>query len=179
MNRTWKRPHTAAEVAQGVLDAETFGRNVRDWQHELRKIPHKKEWKQRVDTAPALLEPILKDEGQCDAYLAAYVEWLCDRAGIDAPDWVNDPERYARSAWFDLPNLWPDSFVQAPRSFRVRGIFTIPENVIHLRKGRPKTSPESKRKKNALRQKQHRERVKEKLEKLKELELRISVEKHG
>ncbi|MEQ9824554.1 MAG: hypothetical protein ABQ298_09235 [Puniceicoccaceae bacterium] len=170
MNENWKRPHTASEVVQGVLDAETFGRNVRDWQHELRKVPHKNEWCRRVESAPQLLEPILHDAGQCDAYLAAYVEWLCHRVGIEAPDWVNEPERFAQRPWFDLPDLWQDSFVQAPGSFRVRGVFTIPENVIHLRPGRAPVSAEHKLAMNALRQKRHRERVKEKLERLKDLE---------
>lgn len=170
MNENWRRPRTAAEVCRGVKDPETFGRNIRDWQHELQKVPHKQELQRRMFDEPPILSDVLKDDGQSDAYLAAYVEWLCDRIGVDAPDWVDQPERYARRPWYDLPNLWEDSFVQAPGSFRVRGIFTIPEKVINLRPGRAKVSIESKRKKNAMRQKRHRQRIQERLKKLEELE---------
>ena len=119
---------------------------------------------------PPILCDLLKDDGQSDAYLAAYVEWLCDRIGVDSPGWVDQPVRYARKPWYDLPGLWKESFVQAPGSFRVRGIFTIPENVIKLRPGRARVSIESKRKKNAMRQKRHRQRIQERLKKLEELE---------
>ena len=170
MNENWQRPQTAAEVSQGVCDLESFGRNIRDWQHELQKIPHKQELQKRMEDEPELLSVVLKDDGQSDAYLAAYVDWMCERIGIDSPNWVNQPERYARKPWYDLPHLWKDSFVQAPGSFRVRGIFTIPENVIRLRPGRARVSAESKRKKNAQRQKRHRQRIQQKLEKLKDLE---------
>jgi len=170
MNENWKRPQTAADVCFGVHDSETFGRNIRDWQHELQKIPHKQELKRRMLDEPPLLSDVLKDDGQSDAYLAAYVEWLCDRIGIDSPDWVNQSERYARKPWYDLPSLWKDSFIQAPGSFRARGVFTIPENVVSLRPGRTRTSAESKRRKNAQRQKRHRLRIQEKLQRLEDLE---------
>ena len=95
MRKEWKRPLTAAEVCEGVNDAETFGRNVRDWQHELRKVRSRPAFTRLVSDIPPLLHDRLNDGGQCDAYLAAYVEWLSDRAGIEAPDWVFDPRRSA------------------------------------------------------------------------------------
>jgi hypothetical protein len=170
MNRAWKRPATAAEIADLTNDPESFGRSVRDWQHELRQVTSRKDFAQRVADAPKLLEPKLNDSGQCDAYLAAYIEWLCDRHGVPHPTWLNDPRREATKAWFDYPPLWRDSFIHAPSAFRRRGIFTRPDDVLKFRKGRPKVSSEIKRAKSAERQRQYRARIREKLERLHALE---------
>ena len=88
MRKEWKRPQSAANVCDDVNDAEDFGRNVRDWQHELRKVRSRPAFARLVSEVPPLLRDRLNDGGQCDAYLAAYVEWLSDRAGVEAPDWV-------------------------------------------------------------------------------------------
>jgi hypothetical protein len=159
MNPAWRRPQTAAEVCAGVADPETFGRNLRDWQHELRKVHHRAGLARRFADPPPLLRDRLCDHGQCDAYLAAYVEWLGDRAGIAAPEWTRDPARVADRAWYDYPPLWRQSFVLAPAAFRRRGIFTQPENVISIRSGRPHVAAEDKRRKNAERQKRYRQRI--------------------
>ena len=170
MNPKWKRPETAAEVVVGVADAETFGRNVRDWQHELKQIHSRNEFARRVAKAPALLRDRLDDFGQCDAYLAAYVEWLCDRVRLEAPGWTHDPRRVADRAWYDYPPLWTQSLVEAPGPFRRRHVFTRPENVLVLRAGRPRVAAQEQRQKAAERQKRYRQRVREKLRRLKELE---------
>ncbi len=170
MREEWKRPSTAAEVCERVHDAESFGRNVRDWQHELQKVTSRPAFARLVNKAPALLRDLLKDGGQCDAYLAAYVEWLSDRIGIEAPVWVFDRNRVAEEPWFDYPPLWEQSFVDAPGAFRRRGVFTKPDNVIRIQKGRPPTPTANKRRKNAERQRRYRERIKAKLARLKELE---------
>jgi len=124
MNNAWKRPLTAAEVAAASTNPETFGRNLRDWQHELGHVTSRKEFARRIQQAPQLMQKQLNDHSQCDAYLAAYIEWLCNRHGVTTPDWVNQPERIAKSAWFDYPPLWQDAFIHAPGSFRKRGVFT-------------------------------------------------------
>ncbi|MEM7791487.1 MAG: hypothetical protein AAF546_08815 [Verrucomicrobiota bacterium] len=170
MNNAWKRPQTAAKVAIESADAESFGRNLRDWQHELRKVSSRKEFAKRIAEAPILIAEQNGDHGQSDAYLAAYVEWLCERNGIETPEWVDEPERIARKAWFDLPSFWQDSFVYAPGPFRRRGVFTRPDDVLNLRRGRPSVSAEQKRKKGVERQRRYRARIRAKLEKLKQLE---------
>lgn len=172
MNSDWKRPQTAAEVCSHVYDSETFGRNVRDWQHELKNIHSRSEFARRVAAKPPLLRSRLEDYGQCDAYLAAYVEWLCDSIGIDSPEWTQDPRRIADRAWYDYPPLWQQSFVQAPGAFRRRKIFTRPENVLTIRPGRPRVSRRHKQQKNADRQRRYRQRIQEKLQRLKALESR-------
>lgn len=112
----------------------------------------------------------LKDHGQCDAYLAAYIEWLCNRHGVDVPDWVNAPERIAEVAWFDHPPLWQDAFIHAPGVFRKRGVFTRPDDILNLRPGRPRVPAVIKHKKQAERQRRYRARIREKLKRLDELE---------
>jgi hypothetical protein len=170
MNEAWKRPATAAEISEVTNDSESFGRNVRDWQHELLHVTSCKDFTQRIADAPKLLVSKLNDSGQCDAYLAAYVEWLCDRHGVPHPTWLADPRRKATKAWYDYPPLWEDSFIHAPGPFRRRGVFTRPDDVLKFRKGRPKVSREIKRAKSAARQRQYRARIREKLERLHTLE---------
>ncbi len=170
MNKAWKRPSTAAEIAEVTNDSESFGRNIRDWQHELRHVTSRKDFAHRIAETPQLLAPKLNDSGHCDAYLAAYVEWLCDRHQIPHPKWLIDPRREATKAWYDHPPLWRDSFVHAPGAFRRRGVFTRPEDVLKFRKGRPKVSSEIKRAKSAERQRKYRARIREKLERLHTLE---------
>lgn len=170
MNESWKRPATAADISAVTHDPESFGRNLRDWQHELRHVTSRKDFIERIKDAPAPLREKLTDSGQCDAYLAAYVEWLCERHGVPTPAWLAEPNRVATKAWYDYPPLWQDSFVHAPGAFRRRGVFTRPEDVLNFRRGRPTVSKAQKRSKSAERQRQYRARVREKLERLKTLE---------
>ncbi len=170
MNEAWKRPQTAAQVCDGVSDPEIFGRNVRDWQHELRKVHSRREFSRRVSKAPQLLREHLHDHGQCDAYLASYVEWLCEGANVDAPPWTGDPRRIADRAWYDYPPLWKQALVHAPSAFRRRHVFTKPEAVLQLRAGRPRLPDADRRRSNAARQRRYRARVREKLDRLKCLE---------
>lgn len=168
MNKLWQRPNSAAEVAAQSSDPESFGRNLRDWQHELRRITSRKAFIQRILEPPPLMEGQLKDHGQSDAYLAAYVAWLCERHGVSAPDWVNDPERIASQAWYDYPLLWQDALVHAPGAFRRRGVFTRPEDVLHFKAGRPPLGHAHKSRQNAERQRRYRARVREKLRSFKQ-----------
>ena len=164
------RPRTAAEICKFTLEGEDFGRNVRDWQHVIRHFKSRAEFKKSVEEPPVLLVDHLQDHGQSDAYLAAYVEWLCDSVGVEPPEWVFDSQRIASKAWYDFPELWALNFVEAPGAFRRRGIFTSPDNVLNISPGRPRKSAKEKRATNAARQKRYRERVKEKLARLQELE---------
>ncbi|NBB78805.1 MAG: hypothetical protein GVY36_05075 [Verrucomicrobia bacterium] len=170
MNEFWKRPANAAEIVKASSDVESFGRNLRDWQHELRKVTSRREFALRIAEPPPLLQNKINDHRQCDAYLAAYVEWLCELHGVAVPGWLSDPRRVAEKAWFDYPPLWRDSFVHAPAAFRRRGVFTRPDDVLKLRRGRPRVSAAEKRRKSAERQRRYRERVREKLARLKALQ---------
>lgn len=109
---------------------ETFGRNMRDWQHELRKIARAEDLADACRDVPRLLDVELNDHAQSDAYLAAYVEWLCSRHGAEMPEWVFADERIAKKAWVDSPGIKNLSFIQAPGCFRKRGVLTLPEDPI-------------------------------------------------
>jgi len=74
INKAWQRPKTTAEIAATTTDVESFGMHVRDWQHELRNVSSRREFSARIKEAPPLTAETLDDHGQCDAYLAAYVE---------------------------------------------------------------------------------------------------------
>jgi hypothetical protein len=168
----WTKPKTVAQICQFAMAGEDWGRNVRDWQHVVRNFHSRPEILKSVEEAPPIMRDHLNDDGLCDAYLAAYVEWLCDRACVEAPEWVHDPRRIVAKPWFDYEPMWKACFVEAPGAFRRRGVFTKPENVITIRPGRPSNlyKPEIKKQKNAERQRRYRQRLKEKLAKLKELE---------
>ncbi len=145
---------------------------MRDWQHELTKVHSRAEFSRRISDPPPLLRDRFDEHGQCDAYLAAYVEWLCERVGLEPPSWTHDPRRVADRAWYDHPPLWKQALVEAPGAFRRRHVFTKPELVLQLRPGRPRLPDSLRRRKNAERQKRYRERIREKLQRLKHLEQR-------
>ena len=119
------------------------------------------------------LPPSLKkkfEQGEvADAYLAAYAEWISDRAGITRPPWVKQKHRILDEPWFS-DNARAALLVETPASFRQRGIFTIPESVVRLRRGRPRVSEEQKKAKARARDQRYREKIRQKLSKLKQLE---------
>lgn len=170
MHKSWIRPATAAAISAATDSTEAFGRNLRDWQHELRHVTSRRAFAQSIAEAPRLLRDQLNDFGQCDAYLAAYVDWLCQRHAVATPVWTHEASRTADKAWFDYPPLWQDSFIHAPAAFRLRGIFTRPEDLLQFKKGRPRTSDDSKRQKGVERQRRYRARIRKKLQQLEVLE---------
>lgn len=159
-------PKTATEVTFNIYQASDFLPCLQNWQAELKTITSRKELLTRFQDAPPLLRSRLKDLGYCDAYLAAYVEWVCQLTGTKAPEWVKQPHRVADSPLIDESI----DLSEAPESFRKRNLFTLPVNVVQLRRGRPAKSDAHKLKNNADRQRRYRQRVKEKLTRLKQLE---------
>lgn len=159
-------PRTAAEVTFNIHEVSDFHTCLQQWQTELKEVSSRKELLERIKDAPPRLRSRLKDHGYCDAYLAAYVDWICQQTKTKAPDWVTQSNRIADTAFTD------DSIdlSQTPEAFRQRNLFTIPKNVIQLRRGRPKKSDAHKLKNNAERQHRYRQRVKAKLQRLEQLE---------
>jgi hypothetical protein len=159
-------PKTAAGVTFDINQTSDLPANLQLWQTELKQVSSRKELLKRVQDAPPLLRSRLKDQGYCDAYLAAYVEWVCQITKTKAPNWVTQPHRVA-----DTP-ITDDTIDLSltPQAFRQRNIFTIPLNVIQLRRGRPTKSDAHKLKNNAERQHRYRQRVREKLERHEQLE---------
>jgi hypothetical protein len=60
-----------------------------------------------------------------DAYLAGVAEYLSNEAGLPAPPWVEDPDRFLTRWWIesDVPSARPTAMAQSPAAFRRRGIF--------------------------------------------------------
>ena len=110
------------------------------------------------------------NEGEvADAYLSAYAEWIADQGGIERPVWVQRKSAYLEFPWFS-DNARSSLLIDTPASFRQRGVFTIPENVVRLRRGRPRVSSQQKREKARIRDQRYRTKIREKLKKLSELE---------
>ena len=161
-----ERPKTLKEVAAWSQSLEDFGRNLRDWQHEIQRggVHSCVELAKRLHPEPELLRGIFEGGDTADAYLAAYAEWIADRAGVARPAWTHDKARVLSDPWFATPDH-RRLLVTTPASFRQRNLFTSPEPVFHAQAGRPKVSAEQKRANANRRQKAYRDRVRAKLEK--------------
>ena len=156
------RPQTLAEVATASKSQEQFGRSLRDWQHEIQRggVHSRKAFAASIAEPPDLLQKRFAGGDVADAYLAAYAEWLADRACVPRPPWCADRRRVAKRPWFATP-LRGRLLAAAPASFRQRQLFTIPEQVFTPRRGRPRVPEEQKRVAARRRQKAYRERIRE------------------
>lgn len=154
------RPRTFAQVADQSNSLEEFGYNLRDWQHEIQRggVHSRSEFARRIADTPVRLVSRFSGGDTADAYLAAYAEWLADRAGIERPAWCSDGSRTSADPWFSAPSR-SLLLVQSPASFRQRNLFTVPEPVFTPHPGRPPVDPEQKREKARLRQSAYRKRV--------------------
>ncbi len=155
-----ERPKTLREVAEQSDTLESFGMSLRDWQHAIQRggVHSRAALRQRIDACPPRLAGRFKGGDIADAYLAAYAEWLADRAGTLRPSWCGDAERVADDPWFATP-VRGHLLAVTPASFRQRNLFTIPEPVFTPKPGRPRCSADHKRQRARQRQKAYRDRV--------------------
>ena len=61
-----------------------------------------------------------------DAFLAAYVEFLCHHAELPAPQWVFDPRRHLGEFWFPGPRFPREraaTILATPAAFEAHGIW--------------------------------------------------------
>ncbi len=165
------RPASLAEVAAQSDSLESFGMNLRDWQHEIQRggMCNRPAFSRCIREAPPRCAGRFVGGDVADAYLAAYAEWLADRAGIDRPAWAGDAQRVSADPWFATP-LRGRLLAITPASFRQRNLFTIPEPVFRPAAGRPKLSTAHKREKARARQKAYRERIRALVKKARSLE---------
>jgi len=70
-------------------------------------------------------EPPPTGDAHWDAFLAALVEWLAVRHGIDVPAWVHASSRYLAGAWWitTMPSLRAWEFAGSPASFQSHGVY--------------------------------------------------------
>jgi hypothetical protein len=163
---TISRPQTLADVARRSDSLQSFGMNLRDWQHEIKRgnVRSRPALRQRMEEAPPRCRGRFPEGDLADAYLAAYGEWLADQASITRPAWTSDPERIAVDPWFATP-LYGHLLAVTPASFRQRNLFTTPEPIFSPAAGRPRVSTAEKREKARKRQKAYRQRIRALVEK--------------
>src|SRR5690606_18439974 len=108
----------------------------REWVHYIlrRDVSNKPALKTAIRDEPRSLAKHFKGGDICDAYLAAYAEWIADQARIQRPEWVYSGNRYLSEPWF-ADNARASLLILSPASFRQRNLFTIPESVVRLRRG--------------------------------------------
>ena len=122
------RPKTLAEVAQLVINGDSFDRCLANFLDEFYAAPDAK----ALAEAPALLAPVLGDPGQVqDAYLAATAEELARVHGLCVPTWVAAETRKLHRPWFASPlaALRAVLLLESPAAFRSRNLF-ISENAL-------------------------------------------------
>ena len=155
------RPRTLKEIANRSDSIEDFGRNLRDWLHELRSVSSRRQAGEAIADEPALLREKFPEGYVADAWLAAYAEHLAGKVRIRAPDWAFEPWRTASDPLFDEgtdnKRLRALALEQAPLAFKRRNIFTPSvELPVSLRAGRPAKTIEERRRSNAERQRRFR-----------------------
>lgn len=147
------RPRSARSVATRSRSLEEFGRNLRDWLHELRRVTTRAGLAAACARRPRRLAEVFPDGALADAFLAAQVEYLLRRARLPLPRWVEDPSFILPAPWFPHPDadkhlralLIRDAHVE----FANRNLFTTSEYTWAARRGRPVTLTAAERRAHA------------------------------
>lgn len=155
------RPSTLKEIAERSNSLGDFGRHLRDWLHELRRVSSRTQAAATITDEPPRLRDKFLQGGVADAWLAAYAEHLACKIGVIAPEWAFASWRVSEDPIFDegsSPTLRTLALARAPLAFKRRNIFTPSVDLpLALRAGRPTKSAEEKRKTNAERQRRFRQ----------------------
>ena len=95
------RPATVKEVAERSDFIEEFGRHLRDWLHEVRRVSSRAQASATIADEPSRLHEKVPQGQVADAWLAAYAEHLAGKIGLPAPEWSFAPWRTAAEPIFD------------------------------------------------------------------------------
>ena len=168
------RPTTLKEVADRSDSLGDFGRNLRDWLHELRRISSRRQALAAIADEPAPLKEKFPEGFVADAWIAAYAEHLAGKVRIRAPEWAFQSWRIAADPLFDEgtdnPKMRTLALEHAPLAFKRRNIFTPSVDLpVSLRAGRPSKPIEEMRRTNAERQRRFREMRRNELAMLRKL----------
>ena len=155
------RPNTLKDIAERSASLGEFGRHLRDWLHELRRVSARAQAAAAITDEPTRLREKFREGHLADAWLAAYAEHLAGKIGVPAPEWAFAPWRTSAEPIFgeggDSPALRALALVHAPLAFKRRNIFTPSVDLpLSLRAGRPFKSVDEKRRTNAERQRRFR-----------------------
>jgi hypothetical protein len=158
------RPQSLAEVADRADSLGRFGRELADWLHTVRSLGSRPALAGTIAAAPVLLAQRFPEGALADATLAAYADFLAERIRIAPPAWCFEAERISPEPWFavDGPRSRLFALRDTPPTFKRRNLFTpAPDLPVRLRRGRPQVSAETKRAKNAARQRRFHQRRRE------------------
>jgi hypothetical protein len=155
------RPTTLRDIAEQSASLGDFGRLLRDWLHELRRLSSRPQAAAAIAEEPARLRDKFPEGHVADAWLAAYAEHLAGKIGAPAPAWAFAPWRTAAEPIFDEGGgnaaLRALALAHAPFAFKRRNIFTPAVDLpLSLRAGRPAKSLKEKRRTNTERQRRFR-----------------------
>ena len=122
------RPKTLKEVGQRSDSLSDFGRHLRDWLHELRRISSRADAATTIGEEPERLSEKFQQGHVADAWLGAYAEHLAIAADLPPPDWAFVSWRTAAEPLFDeggeSPRLRALALEHSPPAFKRRKIFT-------------------------------------------------------
>lgn len=155
------RPKSLSEVAERSESVEDFGRYLRDWLHEVRRISSRSQVRDAIQREPTRLAERFAQGELADAWLGAYAEHLAGAAGVERPRWAFVPWRIAKYPSFDEGGTSRElrllALAQSPLAFKRRNLFTPAVDLpLRLRPGRPIKSEAEKRETNAERQRRFR-----------------------
>lgn len=160
-------------MAQRSDAIEDFGRQLRDWLHELRRVSSRAQAAAAIADEPPRLREEFPTGHVADAWLTAYAEHLAGKIGGGAPEWVFAPWRTSADPLFDdgsTPALRTLALIRSPLACKRRNIFTPSVDLpLVLRAGRPTKSREEKRRANRERQRRFRKARRDELTALRKL----------
>jgi hypothetical protein len=165
------RPTTLREIAERSDSLSDFGRNLRDWLHQIRRVSSRPQAAAAIAEEPPLLREKFLQGDVADSWLAAYADHLAGKAHINAPKWAFSLKRISPEPLFDQGGAAPAlrflALERSPLAFKRRNIFTPAVDLpLSLRAGRPEKSVQEKRKVNAERQRRFRQTQAEELRSL-------------
>ena len=112
---------TMREKFANITDTEAFGYSMRDFLDRFREHPSF----DLIAEEPDLLEPVLKDDGKADAFLASTAAYLAQQHQLPVPLWARGTARALEKPWFAAKshNLRMVLLQESPAAFRVRNLF--------------------------------------------------------
>lgn len=118
--------------------------NLKDWIHALRGITTTDSFLAAVSHRPPRLRGKFAGGEIADAFLAAQVEFLCNRAGLRPPKWSLAPEYILEEPWYGMAAAVGSAKLRevlrkdADPEFNRRNLFTNSEIEWHPDGARPR-----------------------------------------
>ena len=176
------RPTSLKQVAERAESLADFGRDLRDWLHELRRSSSRPQLLRAIAEEPRTLKARFQHGDVGDAWLGAYAEYLATRLDRPPPAWAFHKSRIVQEPWFadesNSPILRALALAHTPLPFKRRNLYTdIVDLRLRLRAGRPAKTLEEKRQSNAERQRRFRARRQAEFSALRKMASRWEAEK--